>query len=271
MNPMAKPLRADTRPLYVQLVEAVLNMIDEEGLAPGAALPSEPELARIFDVGRSTVREAMTYLVHEGIVQRTQGSKTVLTATPHASLGLEVLESFESLAARQGWTCGTRDIRINQTHADLEQARKLDIEPGSAVTVLTRVKTKDDKPIALMESVVPASRIAPSLIANKFSSSITDLLAEQADLQFAVASVSAIVAGDELAAALRIQPSDPLIVLEESFYCGAESPAAWNRNYVLPGALSLEILRRVPHNGVAAEWRNRRAAALRQASGNGSS
>lgn len=268
---MAKPLRADTRPLYVQLVEAVLNMIDEEELTPGAALPSEPELARIFDVGRSTVREAMTYLVHEGIVQRTQGSKTVLTATPHASLGLEVLESFESLAARQGWTCGTRDIRIDESHADLEQAQNLNIAPGSAVTVLTRVKTKNDQPIALMESVVPASEIDPSLLADKFSSSITDLLAEQADLQFAVASVSATVAGDELAAALRIQPSDPLIVLEESFYCGAENPAAWNRNYVLPGALTLEILRRVPQSGVAAEWRNRRAAALREASDNGSS
>ena len=246
-------------------------MIDEEELSPGAALPSEPELARLFDVGRSTVREAMTYLVHEGIVRRTQGSKTVLTATPHASLGLEVLESFESLAARQGWTCGTEDIRIDQSHADLEQAQKLDIAPGSPVTVLTRVKTKNDQPIALMESVVPASQVNPSLIADEFSSSITDLLAEQADLQFAVASVSATAAGDELAAALHIKPSDPLIVLEESFYCGAESPAAWNRNYVLPGALTLEILRRVPQNGVAAEWRNRRAVALRQASGNGSS
>ena len=60
-----KGLRADARPLYLQLVDALLDWIVEEGKGPGDRVPGEPELARRFKVGRSTVREALVYLEYE--------------------------------------------------------------------------------------------------------------------------------------------------------------------------------------------------------------
>ncbi|NLN27863.1 MAG: FadR family transcriptional regulator, partial [Firmicutes bacterium] len=49
--------------------------IIENGLKPGDKLPREDELARIFDVGRSSVREAVRSLSALGVldIQRRKG------------------------------------------------------------------------------------------------------------------------------------------------------------------------------------------------------
>ena len=121
-----RKIRSDSRPLYLQVVRAIEELAEEEGLQPGSALPSEPRLAQMFDVGRTTIREALVYLENERLIERSQGARTTLTPLFHQPvIGLEVLEPLELLAARQGWSCGTRDIRIEASEATDEEARRL--------------------------------------------------------------------------------------------------------------------------------------------------
>ena len=250
----------DSRPLYAQLVGAVLDMIDEQGMVAGDALPTEAELARLFDVGRSTVREAMTYLNHEGIVERTQGSRTVLKAmVGMPTLGLETLESFETLANRQGWTCATSSVTIAAQVASREQSEHLEIDEGDSITLVTRIKTKDGDPIAVMESVVASSLVTTEEIRRDFESSITDMMSDQFPLQFATATVTAVATPPELAQDLAVAVGTPLTLLEEHFIGEDAIVLAWNRNYVVPGSLRLEMLRRVP-TGLAQQWRYERGA-----------
>lgn len=49
---------------------------------PGERLPSEPALAKRFDVSRTTIREVMSQLETEGFVQRRQGSGTYVRRQP---------------------------------------------------------------------------------------------------------------------------------------------------------------------------------------------
>ena len=49
---------------------------------PGERLPSEPALAKHFDVSRTTIREVMSQLEIEGFVQRRQGSGTYVRRQP---------------------------------------------------------------------------------------------------------------------------------------------------------------------------------------------
>ena len=49
---------------------------------PGERLPSEPALAKRFDVSRTTIREVMSQLETEGFVQRRQGSGTYVRHQP---------------------------------------------------------------------------------------------------------------------------------------------------------------------------------------------
>ncbi|MCZ7532732.1 MAG: GntR family transcriptional regulator [Acidimicrobiia bacterium] len=244
-------LRSDSRPIYLQLVDALFDWVNEEGLQPGDRVPGEPELARIFEVGRSTVREALVYLEYEGIVNRSQGSHTTLTSlVRQPAMGLEVLEPVEALAARQGWECKTRDLSLTQRPADAVQARKLRVDVGSDVAIIRRTKFTEEGPFALMESIVPDAVKPYDVLLVEFEDSITALLDNVDTLRFAAAEISATIAEGHVADALAcgaFGAGSPVLLLEEFFYGDGEAPLAWNLNYFVPGTIRFELLRKVPN------------------------
>lgn len=74
--------RAAATPLHRQVADAVRRHIAERGYAPGAALPSETELATALGVSRQTVRQALGQLASEGLLERVVGRGTFV-ARPH--------------------------------------------------------------------------------------------------------------------------------------------------------------------------------------------
>lgn len=67
-----------------QLVEQVIQQLQEQiyfnKLEVGVKLPPEPELMVNFNVGRSTIREAVRALVHAGLLEIRQGDGTYVRA-----------------------------------------------------------------------------------------------------------------------------------------------------------------------------------------------
>lgn len=68
-------------PLYHQLAEKLSSGISAGDWGPGQRLPSEPELARQYGIGRPTVRQALEILVRRGLAERRRGSGTYVTAS----------------------------------------------------------------------------------------------------------------------------------------------------------------------------------------------
>jgi GntR family transcriptional regulator len=241
------PLARDRRPLYLLAVDAIQSLADSRGLRPGDRLPSEVELSNLFGVGRSTIREAMGHLELARVVERRRGVGTVFVGTHHpAAVGLERLESLESLAARQGWRCQTKDVRIRRSSADEQQASRLQIHPGGGVSVVTRTKSRDGVPLAEMVSVVPESIIPHAALELEFRDSITELMTRRHSprVRLARAEVTAVRADAGRARRLGIVDGSPLLVLDEVFLGDGESILAWNVLYFVPSGIRLEVIRR---------------------------
>src|SRR6266699_1898282 len=68
--------RSNPLPLYYQLKQVLRQQITAGHLAPHTAIPSEPELVARYRVSRATVRQALTELVHEGLLYRQHGKGT---------------------------------------------------------------------------------------------------------------------------------------------------------------------------------------------------
>lgn len=77
-RPLAR--RAQTRTRDLEVIDALVEMIEAENLTVGDRLPPEQELARRLNVGRSTIREALKAWQGMGIVFRNKGAGTVLAA-----------------------------------------------------------------------------------------------------------------------------------------------------------------------------------------------
>lgn len=78
---------------YERIQEHLKKQIREGQLPPGTALPSEQQMANLFDSARSTVRQAMGMLEREGLVSRVQGKGTFVhkDARQRVASGLDIL------------------------------------------------------------------------------------------------------------------------------------------------------------------------------------
>ena len=65
-------------PLYHQTYLAFRDLIMNGEFNPGDTLPSEIELAQSLNIGRQTLRQAMSQLVKEGLVERFSGRGTFI-------------------------------------------------------------------------------------------------------------------------------------------------------------------------------------------------
>jgi GntR family transcriptional regulator, transcriptional repressor for pyruvate dehydrogenase complex len=74
------PIRQESA--YRKVAEALIERITNRQLVEGDRLPSEIELARQFEVNRSTVREALRELQSGGLLVRERGSKLMMVTRP---------------------------------------------------------------------------------------------------------------------------------------------------------------------------------------------
>lgn len=88
--------QVDRRPLYEQVAERMREFIDTSGMQPGDKLSNVRELAAELQVGRSSIREAITALRAQGIIEVRHGDGIYLLERPEnviASLAAELVET----------------------------------------------------------------------------------------------------------------------------------------------------------------------------------
>jgi DNA-binding FadR family transcriptional regulator len=135
------------------LREAIQRLIVERGLAPGDALPTEPELAAQLGVSRHPLREAMKALQAIGIVDVRHGYGSYVGSA--ALAGLEAGLSFRGTLSARG---DLSDLR------DLLEMREL-LESGLVGRVLAAHDEIDfaglEAAVASMEDEAALGRYAP--------------------------------------------------------------------------------------------------------------
>jgi DNA-binding FadR family transcriptional regulator len=120
-------LRLNRERLHGQIADSIQNMVGVGHLGLGDRLPSERDLAGLFGVNRSTVREAIRLLQQRGLVQMKSGSGTFVTDIPQSVIA-ESIERYCVLGS-----C---------SHNDLVSLRGV-LEPEMAALAAERVTPQD--------------------------------------------------------------------------------------------------------------------------------
>jgi len=70
------------QPIYKQIRGEIMRMLHEGKLSPGSKLPTEHKIAEQFGISRGTVRQALSKLTQEGIVERFPKRGTFISIEP---------------------------------------------------------------------------------------------------------------------------------------------------------------------------------------------
>lgn len=87
-----KPIKK--KRLFEEIIVAIEQYIKDENIKTGDRLPSENELSSIFNVSKTAVREAMSVLNANGIIETRPGSGIFLKDTMGESIVLKVTQNL---------------------------------------------------------------------------------------------------------------------------------------------------------------------------------
>lgn len=144
-------------PLYIQVIEEIQQRLTMKEWDIGDKIPSEDELSEMFGVSRTTIREAISYLIERGVLQRRRGIGTFVSAKIEG--GLENLVSVTQWIQTYGYTPGARDIQVmirDITKKEKELFGDWDIDK---VGVISRIRTADDIPVMHCVDILPVQYV----------------------------------------------------------------------------------------------------------------
>ncbi len=140
-----------SRPLYVQVREALMRRLGDGHWRAGAALPAEPALAAELGVSQGTARRALDDLAKANLVVRRQGKGTFVAEHTRE----RALFHFFHLVGDGGKRAlpGSRVLSVKAGPATREEARRLGLAAGVKAVRLHRLRTLDGR-VAIVERIV---------------------------------------------------------------------------------------------------------------------
>lgn len=235
------------RPKHVQLREILRKLIENE-LPPGAAIPSERELAERYGVSRLTVRSAVARLVTEGLLVTVRGKGTY---TMQRRMELQLyLMSFTSDMRRRGLTPSSEVLGTAEAVPPPGTAAALRLAPGATAYRLFRLRRADGTPLAVERGWYHRDHVP--LLDLDLTDSLYTQLAERHGVVFdhATQTVWAEGADRETARLLGVRTGTPLLVFRRiSSRAGVpvEDMTSWYRGDHYQVTMQLD--RTVPESG----------------------
>ncbi|MEM1149097.1 MAG: phosphonate metabolism transcriptional regulator PhnF [Pseudomonadota bacterium] len=140
--------------------DAIERDIDTGVLAPGARLPTEPELQAIYATGRHSVRRALAELARDGRLSIEQGRGTFVLPRPRIDYAIGRRTRLRRNLGAQGIDVAGEALGCELLPASARVAEALRLNGGAEVVVTRRLTRADDVPVSFGALFHDATRFA---------------------------------------------------------------------------------------------------------------
>jgi GntR family transcriptional regulator len=137
------------KPKYLELVDILSEKIEKMG--HNELIPSERELAKMYNMSRMTVRKSIDCLVAQNKVYRVSNVGT-FTTDKKLYKNLDMFTGFTKEVEAAGGKVQNVLIEYSLQKASKVIAQKLQIEEGASVYKIVRLRKKNNVPLIIDES-----------------------------------------------------------------------------------------------------------------------
>src|SRR5215470_4659953 len=173
-----------------RITDDLRRQINDGTLGPGALLPSEPELAREYDVNRQTARTALQALEREGLIVVRPRRGRIVRSTQRLRWHLSEFErpdhtilttsdAWETDIERQGHDPTRQDLQVEQITPPPSIAARLNLDPKTDTCVVRRhVRYIDGKPAIISDDYFDERIVRGTELAEPEDTTRENILAE---------------------------------------------------------------------------------------------
>lgn len=207
--------RTSPIPLYYQLYQFMVGMLESGKWEPGALIPGEMELSQEFELSRTTVRQALLQLVNEGYLSRRRGLGTVVAKPklrhgPQRDLG--ITGYLRARGLRPGWQL----LGMEPVIPSKRVAAAIGVPEKQKVLRVRRLRLADDEVIGIHTVYVPYP-LADSIRDEYMTAGESSLHYLQEFLKVSLSEthryIEAIPADETAAELLKVDEDTPLLVI----------------------------------------------------------
>lgn len=147
---------ASFSPLYEQIKAMILASLQAAEWLPGAAIPSEMELAARYAVSQGTVRKAIDELAAQNLLVRRQGKGTFVATHQEDDWQYRFLRLAPDSGEKLHLT--NQFLACEKTKATAHVAQLLKLKVADPVIQIDRIQSFAGKPIVFEEIFLPGTR-----------------------------------------------------------------------------------------------------------------
>lgn len=148
-------------PIYLQIAESIGSLLASGALPAGYILPPERVLCEQFSISRMTLRQAMSLLDREGLIDSRRGIGTVVRHNRLRKQQQE-LRSFSEEIRERGGRPESRLISLGLATPAAAVREFFGLREDQKVYEIQRVRLNDGEPLALELARIP-ERLCPGL------------------------------------------------------------------------------------------------------------
>jgi GntR family transcriptional regulator len=217
-------------PNYVRLESHLRESIRNGDLKPGNPIPPESHLCQQYSVSRTTVRQALSRLVYDGLIvrHRGRGSFVAEPRLEHTKMFL----SFEEEMRARGTTPSIKLLDMRTAPAEGKVAENLGLSEGTPVTLLERLRVVDGQVVGYEIRYLPR-QIGEALTSDEVHNqplvpAVRRILGK-ARTKLAL-RVTASSASKLEAKLLETKVGAPVLVREHTWYFDPEGPMQYGKS-----------------------------------------
>jgi GntR family transcriptional regulator len=218
-------------PLYQQIKALLMRSLQRSEWRPGAAIPSEVDLAARFKVSQGTVRKAIDELAAENLLVRRQGKGTFVATHAEEHVQFRFLRLMPDSGEPGGMT--RRLIDCKRQRAPVDVARALSLRASDPVIRVRRLLSFRAAPVVLDDIWLPAA-LFKGLTAGRLASHrgpMYGLFESEFGVHMirAEEKIRAVAADAPSAELLALAPGAPLLSVERRSMTYGDAPVELRR------------------------------------------
>ncbi|MGL4820575.1 MAG: GntR family transcriptional regulator [Bacilli bacterium] len=211
-------------PIYYQIQLELKKMIETGKWKEGERIPSENELSECFGVSRMTIRQAITKLVEESLLERYRGLGTFVQKKK-VEQPTQQLTSFTEYMQSLGYTTSSKIVTHSIVEATEKIAKELNLQEDRQVHLVVRVRFANDVPSALETAYFPYTlfpRLNESHLKNSFYRYAENNLGHK--ILYANQTIESTLADVQESKLLDTAIGAPLLLTKQTTYLSNGSP-----------------------------------------------
>ncbi|MBD1423707.1 GntR family transcriptional regulator [Sphingobacterium chuzhouense] len=219
-------------PLHIQAETYIRQLIEKEEYKAGKLLPTEVELAKMLNISRNTLRQAINKLVYEGLLLRKRGHGTRVVRKGIVG-GIKNWLSFSQEMKMLGIEVKNFELHIRYTDAPTEISNffMLEEKENTKCLLMERVRGNTSYPFVYFISYFNPD--IPLSSDENFRRPLYEILEKDFGVivKTSKEEVYARLAGDLVAQKLEIKATDPILVRKRFVYDDKGRPIEYNIGY----------------------------------------